>query len=210
MMGAFSAWRRIARPVVVGMGACATAVVLASSAAAAAPAARRHEPSGRSLQTLFASVRVFTAASDHAAVKGKLKGNGTALSVLCWTTGMYYKDTTVWYEVSAPYSGYVSAFSLIAHFAPAVGVPHCLSPAFRQQFNTLEAKLRIRTAPTTTAAVAGYLRGIGSKVKIECYVKGTRVFGDPIWYHAVSPATGYVTGRLLNSGGDPMPGVPHC
>jgi len=209
MMGAFIAWRRIARPAVVGAGASATALVLASSAAAA-PVAHRHQPGGRSLQTLFTSVRVFTAASEHAAVKGKVKGNGTAVSVLCWTTGMYYKDTTVWYEVSAPYSGYVSAFSLTAHFAPAVGMPHCLSPSFRLQFNTLEANLRIRTAATTAAAVAGHLGGIGSKVKIDCYVKGTRVLGDPIWYHAVSPADGYVTGRLLNSGGDPVPGVPRC
>jgi len=209
MVRAFSAWRRIARPVIVGTGACATAVVLASSAAAA-PAAHQHQPGGRSLQTLFTSVRVFTAASEHAAVKGKVKGNGAAISVLCWTTGMFYKDTTVWYEISAPYPGYVSAFSLAAHFAPAVGVPHCLSPAFREQFNTLEANLRIRTAATTAAAVAGHLGGIGSKVKIDCYVMGMRVLGDPIWYHAVSPAGGYVTGRLLNSGGDPVPGVPHC
>jgi len=208
-MGAFTAWQRIARPAVVGAGACAAAISLASSAAAA-PASDRQQAGGPRLQTLFASVRVFTAASDHAAVKGRLQGSGTGVSVLCWTTGMDYKGTPIWYEISAPYSGYVAAFTLAAHFAPAVGVPHCLAPAFREQFNALEPRLRIHTSATTAASVTGYLGGIGSKVRINCYVRGMRVLGDAIWYHAVSPAAGYVTGRLLNTGGDPVHGVPHC
>jgi len=210
MMGALSAWRRTARPAAVMVAAAAATIMLASSAAAATQASHRHKTSGRSLQTLFSSVRVFTSASDHAAVKGKLAGLGTGVSLLCWTTGTYYKDTTIWYEISAPLSGYVSAFSLNAHYAPAVGMPHCLLPAFREEFNTLEANLRIRKAPSTTASIAGYLGGIGSKVRIDCYIKGTPVFEDPIWYHAASPAIGYVAGRLLNTGGDPAPGVPRC
>ena len=210
MMGALSAWRRTARPTAVVVAAAAATVVLASSAAAATQASHRHKTTGRSLQTLFSSVRVFTSASDSGAVKGKLAGLGTGVSVLCWTTGAYYKDTTVWYEISAPFPGYVSAFSLNAHYAPAVGMPHCLAPAFREEFNTLEANLKIRTAASTTATIAGYLGGVGSKVRIDCYIKGTPVFDDPVWYHAVSPATGYVTGRLLNTGGDPLPGVPRC
>ncbi len=210
MIGALSAWRRTIRPTAVVVAAAAATVVLASSAAAATQASHRHKTTGRSLQTLFSSVRVFTSASDTGAIKGKLAGLGTGVSVLCWTTGAYYKDTTVWYEISAPFPGYVSAFSLNAHYAPAVGMPHCLAPAFREEFNTLEANLKIRTAASTTATIAGYLGGIGSKVRIDCYIKGTPVFDDPVWYHAVSPATGYVTGRLLNTGGDPLPGVPRC
>lgn len=210
MMGALSAWRRTARPVIVVVAAAAATVVLASSAAAATPATHRHKMTGRSLPTLFSSVRVFTSASEHGIVKGKLAGLGTRVGVLCWTTGAYYKDTTVWYEISAPISGYVSAFSLNAHYAPAVGMPHCLLPAFREQFNALEANLRVRKAPSTTASIAGYLGGIGSKVGIDCYLKGTPVFEDSIWYHTASPATGYVAGRLLNTGGDPAPGVPRC
>jgi len=194
----------------VAITAAAATVVLASSAAAATQAPHRHKTTGRSLQTLFSSVRVFTSANDHGAVKGRLAGLGTAVGVLCWTSGTYYKDTTVWYEISAPLSGYISAFSLNAHFSPAVGMPHCLAPAFREEFNALEANLRIRKAPSTTASIAGYLGGIGSKVRIDCYIKGAPVFQDPIWYHAASPATGYVAGRLLNSGGDPAPGVPRC
>ena len=210
MMGALSAWRRTVRPTAVVVAAAAATVVLASSAAAATQVSHRHKTTGRNLQTLFSSVRVFTRASDRGAVKGKLAGLGTGVSVLCWTTGAYYKDTTVWYEISAPLSGYVSAFSLNAHYAPAVSMPHCLAPAFREGFNTLEANLKIRTAPSTTATIAGYLGGVGSEVRVDCYIKGTPIFDDPIWYHATSPATGYVTGRLLNTGGDPLPGVPRC
>ena len=99
---------------------------------------------------------------------------------------------------------------LKADYSPAVGVPHCLSPAFREQFNALEANLRIRKAPNITAGVVDRLGAVGSKIKINCYVRGTSVFKDPIWYHSVGPKRGYVTGRLLNTGGDPAPGVPRC
>ena len=161
MMGALSAWRRTVRPTAVVVAAAAATVVLASSAAAATQASHRHKATGRTLQTLFSSVRVFTSASDSGGVKGKLAGLGTGVSVLCWTTGAYYKDTTVWYEISAPFPGYVSAFSLNAHYAPAVGMPHCLAPAFREEFNTLEANLKIRRhrrrprpSPATSAVSA--------------------------------------------------------
>ena len=104
MMGALSAWRRTARPTAVVIAAAAATVVLASSAAAATQASHRHKTTGRSLQTIFGSVRVFTSPSDNGAIQGKLAVLGTGVSVLCWTTGAYYKDTTVWYEISAPYS----------------------------------------------------------------------------------------------------------
>jgi hypothetical protein len=212
MIGALVSWRRSARPAAVAASAAVAAVVLASSAAAATPARHHHHhPAGvHSLQTLFASVRVFDAATSHGAVRGKVTGHGTRVNILCWTTGAFYKDTPIWYETSSPFSGFVSAFSMMAHYSPAVGVPHCLSPAFREQFNALEANLRIRKAPSITAGVVARLGGVGSKLKINCYVKGTKVFQDPIWYHTLGPKHGYVTGRLLNTGGDPAPGVPRC
>ncbi|HEX9065972.1 MAG TPA: SH3 domain-containing protein [Streptosporangiaceae bacterium] len=191
-------------------GTVAAALVLASSSASAAPAPHRHHQASRTMKTLFASVRVFTSASGRGALSGTVRGTGTAVSVLCWTTGTYYKDTPIWYEISAPTAGYVSAFSMNAHYAPAVGVPHCLSPAFREQFNALETSLRIRSAPSTGAPITGYLGPVGSRVKIDCYVKGTTVYQDPIWYHTIAPQTGYVSGRLLNTGADPAPGVPRC
>ena len=191
-MGARSSWGMAARSAAVAGGAAAAAVLLASSAASAAPAPHRHHAASRNMRTLFSSVRVFTSASGRAGLSGTVRGTGTAVSVLCWTTGVYYKDTPIWYEVTSPAAGYVSAFSLNAHYAPAVGMPHCLSPAFRAGFNALEAGLRVRSAPSTGASVAGYLGPIGSRVKIDCYIKGTKVYQDAIWYRTFAPQAGYV------------------
>ncbi len=209
-MRARSSWGVTARSAAVAGGAAAAAILLASSAASAASAPHRQHAASRSMHTLFSTVRVFTSANGRAALSGTVRGTGTAVNALCWTTGSYYKDTPIWYEITSPAAGYVSAFSLNAHYAPAVGMPHCLSPAFRAGFNALEAGLRIRSAPSTGASIAGSLGPVGSRVKIDCYVKGSTVFQDPIWYHAVGPEVGYVSGRLLNTGGDPAPGVPRC
>jgi hypothetical protein len=172
--------------------------------------AKAGRQSERRLQTLFRTVRIYAAASDRHWVKGKITRRGTAVSVTCWTTGAFYKDVPIWYEVSAPVAGYVSAFNLVAHYSPAVGVPHCLAPVFRERFNALEPQLHIRTAPSTNATIVAYLPRIGSRVIIDCYVTGSPVFQDSIWYHVNSPANGYVSGRFLNTGGDPAPGTPHC
>jgi hypothetical protein len=153
---------------------------------------------------------VFASPSTHASVKGKLIGTGTGVSVDCWTSGTYYKGTEIWYQISRPVAGYMPAFNVAAHFSPAVGVPHCLVPAFSRQYFSLEASLRIRTAPSTNATISGYLAKVGSMVIVNCYVSGSSIFGDPIWYHALSPAVGYVTGRFLNTGGDPAAAVPRC
>ncbi len=165
---------------------------------------------GRSMQTLFGMVRVFDTASNHSRVQGKLTGTGTGVSVACWTSGGDYKRNSIWYQVTAPVSGYIPAFNLAAHFSPAKGVPHCLVPSFGAQYYALEANLRIRTAPSISANISGYLTSIGSKVVVSCYVNGSVIFGDPVWYRALKPAVGYVTGRFLNTGGDPAPAVPRC
>jgi len=191
----------------VAAGAAGAALVIAGSASAAPS---RGRPDGRSLPTLFATVRVFTSASSRGGIRGKLTTPGTRVSVTCWTTGPFHADDPVWYEVSEPIAGYVSAFNLAAHYAPAVGVPHCLAPVFKDGFYALEANLRIRTAPSTSATIAGHLASVGSEVKVTCYVTGTAVYDDPVWYRAVAPASGYVSGRMLNTGGDPAPGVPRC
>lgn len=210
MMGAGNSWGVAARSAAAAGGIMAAAVLLASSAASAAPVPQHQHPVGRNMRTLFASVRVFAAASRHSALNGTVHGAAKRVSVMCWTSGAYYKDTPIWYEISAPTAGYVSSFSLVAHFAPAVGLPHCLSPAFREGFNTLVARLRIRSAPSTSASITAHLGHLGSRVKLNCYVRGTAVLQDRIWYHVIAPRAGYVSGRLLNTGGDPAPGVPRC
>lgn len=174
------------------------------------PAGRPSLTAGRSMQTLLSGVRVLASASTGAGTNGMLGSDGTSVSVVCWTSGPAHNGNTIWYQISAPVTGYVAAFNIAAHFAPAAHVPHCLWPAFSDNFRALEANLRIRAAPTTTAAINGHLASIGSKVVIDCYVTGTLIFRDAVWYHAVSPAVGYVTGRFLNTGSDPAPGVPRC
>ncbi len=189
------------------VAAIGTALTLAGSAAAAVPAAK---PAQHSLVTLFANVRAYVTPSMHAGVQGTLGPSGTTATVLCWTSGFEYKEIPVWYQVSAPVSGYVAAFNMAAHFAPAAHIPHCATPVFHEEFNALAANLRIRQGPSTTAAIAGYLPAVGSVVKVACFVRGTPIFGDPIWYQTITPSAGYVTGRFLNTGGDPAPGVPRC
>ena len=207
--------RRVRAGRAVGAVAIAAASLsLASSASAATsgalPAAKALPAAGRSMQTLFGTVRVFNAADTHGQVKGKLTGTGTGVSVACWTSGADYKGLSIWYQVTAPVAGYIPAFNLAAHFSPAKGVPHCLVPSFTASYYSLEVNLRIRTSPSVTADISGYLTDVGSKVVVSCFVKGSLIFGDPVWYHALKPAVGYVSGRLLNTGGDPAPGVPRC
>ena len=200
-------------PAAEAHGASATHDITASRAAAgtAGRGQGHRRMAGRSIPTLFATVRVFSApGTSGGAVKGKISGRGTTVSVTCWTTGAFYQDEPIWYEVSAPVAGYVSAFNLLAHYSPAAGVPHCVAPVFKEQFNALEPDLHIRTGPSTTDTITGHLVSVGSRVTVECFVKGTPIFDDPIWYRAVAPHTGYLSGRLLNTGGDPAPGVPHC
>jgi hypothetical protein len=192
------------------VAAVASALLLTGSASAAVPADGNTSAAGRSMQTLFKMVRIFAAPDNHANVKSKLTGAGTAVSIACWTSGDAYKGISIWYQVTAPAGGYVPAFNIAAHFAPAAGIPHCLVPSFSADYYALEANLRIRTAPTITAKISGYLVNVGSKVTVSCYSDGSSVFGDPVWYHATAPDAGYVAGRLLNTGGDPAPGVPQC
>ncbi|MHB1594877.1 MAG: SH3 domain-containing protein [Streptosporangiaceae bacterium] len=189
------------------ISAVGIALALAGSAAAAVPAAK---PAQRTLLTLFANVRAYVTPSMRAGVQGTLGPSGTAVTVLCWTSGFEYKEIPIWYQVSAPVAGYVAAFNMTAHFAPAAHIPHCATPVFHRDFSALAADLRIRQGPSTTAAIAGYLHSVGSVVKIACFVRGTPVFGDPIWYQTTAPSAGYITGRFLNTGGDPAPGIPRC
>lgn len=200
-------WRWIGRAGAAVIMAAGLSLALSGAAVAAAPASHQAR---HTLRTMFSGVRAYVTPSMRAGVQGKVGPAGTKVTVTCWTSGYAYKDIPVWYQISAPVTGYVAAFNMVAHFAPAAHVPHCRTPLFHEKFNSLARKLRIRTGPSTTAPVAGYLASVGSGVKVDCFVKGTPVFGDAIWYQTVAPASGYVSGRFLNTGGDPAPAVPRC
>lgn len=190
--------------------AVAATLVLTSSAASATQTNTPARAAGHTLHTLFDMIRIYARPDMHGPVIGKLTGTGAALSVACWTSGTDYKNISVWYQVTAPMAGYVPAFNLEAHYSPAAHVSHCLVPLFKIRYYSLEPNLRIRRAPSTAASISGLLGSVGSQVVVTCYRKGDAVFGDPIWYHTKAPAAGYVAGRLLNTGGDPAPSVPHC
>lgn len=54
----------------------------------------------------------------------------------------------------------------------------------------------------------------GQSVMVQCWVTGSNVDGDTVWYWT-HPEGGplpwaWVTGFLLDTGTDPRPGVPHC
>ncbi len=210
MLRAVSARRSRAFHAVSAVAAAAAALVLTSSASAATSGVAPARASGRSMPTLFSMIRIYAAPDMHGKIQGKISSAGTTVGVTCWTTGTSYKNISVWYQVTGPIAGYVPAFNLAAHFSPAARVPHCLVPAFKFRYYSLEANLHIRTSPSISASISGLLGKMGSRVVINCFTPGTPVFGDPVWYRTQSPATGYVSGRLLNTGGDPAPGVPRC
>ncbi len=207
MFAALRIGLKIAGPTIAAITAT---VLITSSASAISPASRGRTRQPLSLQTLFGGVRVFASPNMASSVAARLGGEGTGVSVKCWTDGAYFRDSRIWYQVTAPDAGYVPAFNFIAHFAPAVGLSHCAWPTFSERFNSLAPNLRIRSAPSTTASIVGYLVNVGSIGDVSCHITGTPVFGDAIWYRVTSPAAGYIAGRLLNTGGDPAPGVPAC
>lgn len=77
-------------------------------------------------------------------------------------------------------------------------------------YHTLAKGLRVRRAPSTSAKVLVRLGPKGTKVTVNCWVRGTSVFGDHIWYFIVAPHTGFVAGFYLNTGRDPAKAVPAC
>jgi hypothetical protein len=85
-----------------------------------------------------------------------------------------------------------------------------LSTTVLHTYQTIVRGLRVRSAPSTSAAIVGGLGGVGTRVSVDCYAVGASVFGDQAWYHIVAPVTGYVAGFYLNTGRDPAPGVPRC
>jgi hypothetical protein len=84
-------------------------------------------------------------------------------------------------------------------------------PALSAQVHrTTINNLHVRTKPSTSATVVAVLKKAGTKVTVNCWARGTRVFGDPIWYHITKPHAGFVAGFYLNTGADPAAGIPNC
>ena len=77
-------------------------------------------------------------------------------------------------------------------------------------YSTLAHGLHVRTAPATAATTIVRLGAAGSEVTVNCFVVGSPVFGDSVWYHITKPLSGFVAGFYLDTGRDPAPGIGHC
>jgi hypothetical protein len=84
---------------------------------------------------------------------------------------------------------------------------------YHPRFVTLRTLVRhvdVRTGPYPSRRTVGYTAEVGTKVYINCYSLGTRVAGNPVWYHLFRPLRGFVTAYALNSHSDPVAGVVRC
>jgi hypothetical protein len=189
-----------------------TTVMLASpSSAASRPvmaAVVRQAPSGHVFRTLHTGLRVRRRPSTSAKVVHVLGAVGSKVTVNCFTRGTPVLGDSIWYHIVNPRNGFVAGFYLATGGDPAAGVPACAVP--HRTFRTLHTGLRVRRTPSTTAKIVAVLGAVGSKVTVNCFTRGTTVFGNNVWYHIVKPHQGFVAGFYLGTGGDPAAGIRHC
>lgn len=203
--------RMLTKLAAMGMSVAVIALALAAPASAGSLRPQRSVVHGRiDLSTLVGSLRIREAPSTRATVLGRLGQRGTTVTVNCWASGTPVVGNLIWYHIAEPRQGYVTSYYIDTHFDPIAGLSRCVSHTFRRSYRTLVAGLRIRSRPTTHSDILVQLGRIGTRVTVDCYTDGTSVGGDSIWYHLVQPRSGYITGRDLNTGSDPAPGVPRC
>jgi hypothetical protein len=189
-----------------------TTVMLASPSSAATQPVRaavvRQASSGHVFRTLHTGLRVRQLPSTSAKVVAVLGAVGSKVTVNCFTRGSTVLGDNVWYHIVKPHNGFVAGFYLATGGDPAAGVPACTVP--HRTFRTLHTGLRVRKGPSTSAKVVAVLGAAGSKVTVNCFRRGSTVFGDNVWYHIVKPHNGFVAGFYLGTGGDPAAGIRHC
>jgi hypothetical protein len=110
---------------------------------------------------------------------------------------------------------FLCAPAAIAVAVPGVAWPASTRPHSHQQvrgitLTTLEGRVRVLSAPASRASVVGHIASSGTAVTVDCYVYGSSVAGNPVWYRISSPVTGYVTSYYMDSHYDPVQGVQRC
>ena len=106
-----------------------------------------------------------------------------------------------------------AALTTVMLAGPAAAAPQPAAlelQASSHVYSTLIAGLHVRKTPTTAAPVLAVLGPFGTKVTVKCWVPGSSVFGDKIWYLIVTPHTGFVAGFYLSTGRDPAAGIQRC
>jgi hypothetical protein len=197
---------------------CAIAMLAATTvttlgAAGPASAATAHYASRTravTLTTLVRGVAVRSKPTSASKLAGRIRQRGAKVTVQCYAQGARFGGNPIWYRVSKPLRGYVTAYNINSHQDPASGVARCADPAFSRTYHTLVRGVHIRSWPTSASTRLRTLGRMGSKVTITCYVTGQKTNGDSIWYHTVRPLAGFVSGSLLNTGHDPAFKVPAC
>jgi hypothetical protein len=106
-----------------------------------------------------------------------------------------------------------AALTTVMLAGPVAAAPQPAAVEFQAAshvYSTLITGLHVRKAPTTTAPVLAVLGPAGTKVSVDCWVRGRPVFGDSVWYLIMAPHAGFVAGFYLNTGRDPAAGIPSC
>ena len=188
-------------------------IVMLASPSSAAPqpvkaAVVSHASSDHVFRTLHTGLRVRKRPSTSAKIVAVLGAVGSKVTVNCFTRGSTVSGDNVWYHIVQPRDGFVAGFYLATGGNPAAGVRACTVP--HRTFRTLHTGLRVRERPSTSAKIVAVLGAVGSKVTVNCFTRGSTVFGDNVWYHIVQPRDGFVAGFYLATGGDPAAGIRHC
>ena len=188
-------------------------IVMLASPSSAAPqpvkaAVVSHASSDHVFRTLHTGLRVRKRPSTSAKIVAVLGAVGSKVTVNCFTRGSTVFGDNVWYHIVQPRDGFVAGFYLATGGNPAAGVRACTVP--HRTFRTLHTGLRVRKRPSTSAKIVAVLGAVGSKVTVNCFTRGSTVFGDNVWYHIVQPRDGFVAGFYLATGGYPAAGIRHC
>jgi hypothetical protein len=75
---------------------------------------------------------------------------------------------------------------------------------------TLVAGIAVHSKPTMSSGVTGRISRRGTRVTIDCYVTGSRIAGNPVWYRLSDPVAGFLTSYFADSHYDPVAGVRRC
>jgi hypothetical protein len=125
-----------------------------------------------------------------------------------WPTGI---RRLVLAAAGAPLAAAVTTVMLAG---PAAAAPQPAEAAHQIQashvYSTLITGLHVRKTPSTAAPILAILGPAGTKVSVNCWARGTSVFGDSVWYLITAPHAGFVAGFYLNTGRDPAAGIPSC
>ncbi len=105
------------------------------------------------------------------------------------------------------------ALTMVMLAGPAAAAPQPAAlelQAASHVYSTLITGLHVRKTPSTAAPILAILGPAGTKVTVDCWARGTSVFGDNVWYLITAPHAGFVAGFYLNTGRDPAAGIPSC